>query len=84
MRKLDVINAELDRLHKGYNQILDRLIDAQSSLSDMLDAQLTVITNQMTDLYNILENADPCDCCVDDEDDGTDIPEAMYETANDD
>jgi len=85
MRKLDVINAELDRLHNGYNQLLDRLIDAPSSLSDTLDAQLTVITNQMTDLYNILENAASCDCCDDDNDgEGSDIPEDMYATSIDD
>jgi uncharacterized protein YdcH (DUF465 family) len=77
MRKLDVINAELNRLHDDYDQLLDRIIDAPSSLTDTLNSQLTVITVHMSDLYNILENAE-------DDAEGSDIPDDMYATSIDD
>jgi len=71
MRKIDVINLELDRLHVDYNQLLDRLLDAPSSLIESLEAQLTVVTSQITEMGNILADSD-C-TCESDEDDESDI-----------
>ena len=81
MRKIDVINLELDRLHTDYNQLLDRLLDAPPSLVESLEAQLTVVTSQITEMGDILADSD---CVCESYGDGSDIPEDMYGASLDD
>lgn len=82
MRKIDVINLELDRIHDDYNQLLDRLLDAPSSLTESLESQLTIVTSQIAEMHNILAESD-C-VCESNKNDESGIPDDMYETSLDD
>ena len=82
MRKIDVINLELDRIHDDYNQLLDRLLDAPPSLVESIESQLAIVTSQIAEMHNILADSD-C-VCESDKEDESDIPEDMYETSLDD
>lgn len=82
MRKLYVINEELERLHSDYNTLLTYLVNStlEETIEDALLSQMDDIHFKLTHVYGIV--AEYKDVQEEEEEFG-DIPTEMYETSND-
>lgn len=60
MQKLEVIDAELARLHATYGMLMDGL-DTDTPHYELVGEQLTLIQDKITSLYDILEAYDDGD-----------------------
>jgi len=80
MRKLDVINEELERLHSDYNTLLTYLVNStlEETIEDALLAQMDDVHDKLIHVYGIVAEYKDAQ-----EEEFGDIPAEMYETSND-
>lgn len=64
MQKIDIIDAELARLHSTYGMLIDRLCASdESTIEDILNEQLQVVQEKISRQYDLLAQ------CLDDYED---------------
>jgi hypothetical protein len=76
MKKFDVINAELTRLHATYSMLIEKATTASGLLNDEYDPQLTQIQDKIAFIHDVLDKYD--------DGDGYPISDLMYDDSDED